>query len=247
MSKRRKPVFWLLTALTLALVGLFVRLAVWQYHRAQEREAQIREAAAARHEPATELRPTDAERLTRFSRVYVEGRYDSTHQVLLSERPQPEGDATGYEVVTPLVLKGGALLLVDRGWIPQDEKGRPQADLAAPAGLVHAAGYLADLPEPGLHLGAAGARNPAWPATLLYPRWSDLERLYGTALVHRLLLLEADAPGGYDRAWQLRPEHGPGENYSYMVQWLGFAIALIVIWIVLTARSRRTRTADDGR
>lgn len=246
MSKRRGRAFWLLTALAAGLVALFVRLAVWQYHRAQEREAQIRDAAAARHEPAAALSVAGAAGLPRFSRVYAEGRYDAAHQVLLSEMPQPDGDGTGYEVLTPLVLPGGTPLLVDRGWIPQGETGEPRADLAAPAGTVRATGYLADLPAPGLRLGSDRAGPAGWPARLLYPRWSDLQQLYGTVLVRRLLLLEPDAQGGYDRAWQLRPEHGPGENYSYMVQWLGFAVTLIVIWFVLAFRSGRTRTGDDG-
>lgn len=238
MSWRTRVPRWLYTILMLALVALFLRLALWQYHRAHERAAQIQAAASALRAPASPLDVAQADQLPRFSHVYVVGRYDAVHQVLLSERPQPDGDLTGFEVLTPIELHGGRLLLVDRGWIPENGVGRPQADLAAPAGPVRATGYLGDLPEPGLRLGPASESPQAWPAVLLFPRWSDLERRYGSGLVKRLLLLEAGAQGGYDRAWPLRPRHGPAENYSYMAQWLGFALATFVVWLLLIVRGR---------
>lgn len=247
MSKRAYFLPWFYAGLMLALVALFVRLAVWQYHRAHEREALIRAADVAVRSPATRLAPGATGALPRFAHVYAQGRYDSARQVLLAEMPQPDGEATGFQVLTPLRLAGGAVLLVDRGWIPADGKDRPRADLAAPPGTVRAAGYLANLPVPGLRLGSddVSARG-RWPEILLYPRWNDLAGLYGPGLVRRLILLAPDATGGYDRAWQLRPEHGPGENYSYMAQWLGMAGAVFVIWLVLTIRRRRAR-ADGGR
>lgn len=246
MNLRRRIAPWFYTILMMALVALFVRLAVWQYHRARERTALIGAARAALHSPARSLDPVLADGLPRFSHVYVVGHYDVAHQLLLAEQPQPDGDDTGYDVLTPIEFANGDRLLVNRGWIPQNGKGSAVADLAAPTGAVRASGYLVNLPEPGVRLGPASEHRKAWPAVLLYPRWSDVERLYGVRFVHRLLLLESDARGGYDRAWTLRPSRGPAENYSYMVQWLGLAAATIVIWGFLMLRARRRLAVDGG-
>lgn len=235
--------FWFLTALAALVIALFCRLALWQYHRAHERAALAAAVHAAMVSSATRLAPEAARDLPRFAHVYAEGRYDDARQVLLTEMPQPDGDATGVEVLTPLRLGPRALLLVNRGWVAADAQGRTPAALAAPAGRVRVAGYLAELPRPGLRLGGGARLSPGrWPQRLLYPRWRALDRLYGAGLVHRVLLLSAQAPGGYDRAWRFAPVHGPQENYGYMAQWLGLAATVFVVWLVLTLRSRRRRT-----
>lgn len=232
--------FWFLTALAAVVVAVFFRLALWQYHRAHEREALVAAARAALESPATRLAPARAAELPRFAHVYAEGAYDGGRQVLLTEMPQPGGAATGVEVLTPMRLGAGALLLVNRGWVPADAEGRTNRPLAAPRGRVQVSGYLGELPSPGLRLGSGTmAHAGAWPQRLLYPRWRDLDRLYGAGLLHRVLLLSPEAAGGYDRAWRLRPRHGPQENYGYMAQWLGLAATVIVVWLVLTLRAWR--------
>lgn len=241
MSARRRR-FWFLTVLAALVIALFCRLALWQYHRAHERAALAAAAHAAVASPATRLRPEQVPALPRFAHVYAEGRYEGARQVLLTEMPQPDGDGTGVEVLTPLRLAGGAVLLVNRGWVRADAEGRTRAALAPPGGRVRAAGFLGELPRPGLRLGGgAGVRPGRWPQRLLYPRWRDLERLYGPGLLHRVLLLAPHAPGGYDRAWRLAPPHGPQENYGYMAQWLALAATVLIVWLVLTLRARRRR------
>ena len=232
--------FWPLTLLMLAVVGLFCRLALWQYHRAQERTALLASLAAARHGPARPLPAGGVDKLPRFARVVADGRYDGRRQVLMIEMPQPDGDAIGAEVLTPLRMPGGRLLLVNRGWIAAGPDGQTSVALTPPAGTVRASGLLGSLPRPGVRLGSgSGAHRGQWPQRLLYPDWTGLDKLYGPGLVHRVLLLAPAAQGGYDRAWRLEPAHGPQENYSYMAQWIGLAVTLFIVWLALTVRAFR--------
>lgn len=232
--------FWILTLLMLAVVGLFSRLALWQYHRAQERTALLAALDAARHGPARPLPATGVDGLPRFAPVVAEGRYDGGRQVLMIEMPQPDGDAIGAEVLTPLHMPGGRLLLVNRGWVAAGPDGQTTAALVPPAGTVRVRGLLSSLPTPGVRLGGAGGANAGrWPQRLLYPDWTGLDRLYGTELIHRVLLLAPAGQGGYDRAWRLKPAHGPQENYSYMVQWIGLALTVFIVWLALTVRAFR--------
>lgn len=232
---------WLPTVAMLVLVAVFLRLAVWQYHRGQERAAQIAAADSALAAPAVRLAPAALASLPRYAHVYAVGRYDGAHQVLLKEMNEPGGERVGYEVLTPLALAGGATLMVNRGWVASGVGGRARAALAPPAGTIHAAGYLAPLPRPGLHLGGNPARAARWPVRLLFPGWTELERLYGHTLLHRMLLLAPDAGGGYGRNWDMKPEYGPQQNYGYMAQWIGFAVVVFGLWLWFTVRRLRSR------
>ncbi|MGA7964327.1 MAG: SURF1 family protein [Gammaproteobacteria bacterium] len=230
--------FWVLTLLMLAVVALFCRLALWQYHRGEERTAMLAALAAARHGPARSLPGTGVDALPRFASVFGEGRYEQGRQVLMIEMPQPDGDGIGAEVLTPLRTTHGALLLVNRGWVAANPEGVTSVRLAPPTGTVRVSGYLSSLPRPGVRLGGERSAGAAqWPQRLLYPSWADLDKLYGTELLHRVLLLSPGAEGGYDRAWRLAPAHGPQENYSYMVQWIGLAVTVFIVWLVLTLRA----------
>src|SRR5699024_6200163 len=107
----------------------------------------------ARRASPTALSLANVNNLPRYSHIIAQGHYEAHRQVLLMEMTRPRGTQTGYEVLTPLVLASGHILLVNRGWVPMDEHKNPQADLAAPDGKADVVGYLAPLPRPGLHLG----------------------------------------------------------------------------------------------
>lgn len=240
MSKWR---LWLPTIAMAAFVIACAWLAAWQYRRAHEREARIAAVATARQAPATRLDPKKLADLPPYAHVYAKGHYQVARQSLLTEVTKPRGVQVGAEVLTPLALPSGELLLVNRGWVAADANGHVHVDLAAPAGRVRAVGYLGPLPRPGLPLGDNPARVKSWPARLLFPDWSELDRLYGSRLLHRQLLLTPDAPGGYFRNWQMRPRHSPAQNYSYMGQWIAFAlIAFGIWWWLVFRRWWRSRT-----
>ncbi|MGH8226178.1 MAG: SURF1 family protein [Gammaproteobacteria bacterium] len=232
---------WLPTVAMVVLVIVFARLAVWQYHRAHQREAQIAAVDSALAAPATRLVPATLAALPRYAHVYADGRYDGAHQLLLKEMSEPGGTRVGYEVLTPFLFAGGGTLMVNRGWVAVDTGGNVHADLAAPAGLVRVAGHLAPLARPGLHLGGNPAHADAWPVRLLFPGWTELERLYGRQLMHRTLLLAPTAAGGYGRNWNMKPYYGPQQNYSYMAQWIGFAVVVFALWLWFTIRRLRRK------
>jgi surfeit locus 1 family protein len=238
---------WRWRIATAAMVGFVIAcafLARWQYHRAHERAARIAAVTAAEHSPPSRITPRNLAGLSRWSHVYAEGHYDDKQQAFLKEMSKPRGSEVGYEVLTPLRLSSGALLLVNRGWVPVNEAGRVQANLAAPAGRVHAIGFLAPLPRPGLHLGGNPKHVTQWPVRLLFPNWAELERLYGPKLLHRMLYLAPDMAGGYSRHWKMTPSHGPAQNYNYMTQWIVFALIALGLWLWFgfrRLRGRRTR------
>ena len=50
-----------------------------------------------------------------------------------------------------------------------------------------------------------------------------------------LLLLDPASPDGYVRDWQ-PPGLSPLRHWSYAIQWWGFAVTLVIIWAIMSAR-----------
>ena len=225
------------TVAALVLIALFVRLGLWQWHKATLAEREW--SAFARGADRVLLlgaRPlTEA---ARFQRVSVSGQLDAAHQFLLDNRSW-RGRA-GYEVLTPLARPGAAVLLVDRGWVPFSgvRSQLPQVGFEAPASVT-LSGRLADLPSPGLSSGRSPpAPSAPWPRVTSFPSLAELAASLGTPLAPRILLLDPDASFGYQRDWQ-PPGMAPLRHLSYAIQWWCFAVLALLVWAVLGRRRAR--------
>jgi surfeit locus 1 family protein len=225
---------WFMTLLTLAAVVLFVRLGFWQWHRAQQKTA-LQQQFAAGGQTVTDLPSGATDAAPRYAQVTVRGSYDAQHQFLLdniSHAGQP-----GYEVLTPLRLVGGQMLLVNRGWVPlngpRSHLPDVQFDASAPLAVT---GRLDNLPVVGISLGhVPPAAGSTWPKLTSFPTMSDLSAALGAPLQSRQLLLSAGEPFGFVREWQLSG-FGPGRHLSYAVQWWAFAALALGLYGYMNRR-----------
>ena len=224
-----------MTLLTLLGVALFILLGRWQWHRAGEAEALQRAFAAGGTRLALPAGSTAA--LPRYSDVQVRGSYDSEHQFLLDN--MSHAGEPGYEVLTPLRLTDGRILIVNRGWIPLTQSRRQLPDVSVqPTSGSQTSGRLDNLPRPGIALGhAPPAADAAWPKLTSFPTMSDLSAALGQPLESRVLLLDVRAPGGYVRDWQ-PPGMTPAQHLSYAFQWWLFAAVALVLYGALNRRRR---------
>lgn len=235
-GRRRFAPSWLMTLLTIALCLAFVRLGQWQWDRGVHRQAEW-DAFARGADAPVPLGGQSLRSVARFKRISVVGRWDAAHQFLLDNRSH--GGLPGYEVLTPLDLGDGRVLLVDRGWVAftGSRAHLPQITILGPR-PVSVAGRVDNLPVGGLALGhAAPAADAVWPKVTSFPTLAEL----GTALNHTvepwMLLLDPASPEGYVRDWQ-PPGLSPLRHWSYAIQWWGFAVTLVIIWGIMSARKQ---------
>lgn len=124
-----------------ALVAVFVRLGIWQLDRAAEVRA-VNEAIVARAalpvEPVESLAPLGTE--ATYRRAEVRGRYDTAREVILHSRSR--NSIAGHHVLTPLVLRDGRAVVVDRGWVPFAMRVPPVPQARPPAGEVVVRGIV---------------------------------------------------------------------------------------------------------
>ncbi len=231
---------WFMTVLTLAAVAGFLQLGRWQWHRAQAKR-ELAAAFAAGNVATQELGNRAAAALPRYSRVRVHGSYDAAHQFLL-ENLSHDG-LPGYQVLTPLQLDDGRVLLVNRGWLPltRSRQELPAIGIDA-AREVSAAGKLDALPVAGIALGRLPPSAAApWPKLASFPTMADLSAALGRPLEAQQLLLNPDEPQGYVRDWHIGGI-GPERHIGYAAQWWCFAALALVLYVRLNwQRSRAPR------
>ena len=221
--------------LTAAGVALFGTLGQWQVGRAAAQRTLERQFARATG-PAHAL-SSALERVPRYQRVEVGGRYDARHQILL-DNITLDG-RVGYYVLTPLRRGDGALLLVNRGWVPQGASRGELPDIAVDDGLRTVTGRVDELPRAGIHLAAPGAVD--WPRVMNFPDSSEVAAALGGRVYPQILLLDPAVPDGYRRAWR-PPGLGPLRHLAYAVQWFALALTAVILLVVMSLR-----TPDEPR
>lgn len=227
------------TLLTLVLLPVFIYLGFWQLHRADEKRALISQAAAGQSQ-ILNLNADNASQLPRYQHVRVQGVFDSSHQILLDNMPSVQGQP-GYRVWTPFKLNDMSIVLIDRGWVAHSmnnaisKQSYPSLQIDEQQRTL--TGIVDELPRPGIRAGNAGI-GAAWPQLLNYPRIDELRTVYGESLQPRVVLMDADNADGFERRWQSKPWLTPERHIAYAVQWFGFAVTLLVIFVVVNLKRK---------
>lgn len=241
-----RPGLWPTLAM-LVLCVLFLRLALWQWDRAEyKRELLAQYETQGRRAPVSLdalLTDPTLESFPPYLRVTASGSYDTGRQVLLQDMTRES--QVGFEVLTPFLMQGGVIALVDRGWVPMDEKdAAPDVSVdSRPRQLTASIGLL---PMPGIKLGQASAPGASWPKIMLYPTLDDLRPLYGAKLMTPVLHLEPGQPDGYRREQTLDVGLPPSRHLGYAFQWTALAIAVFGVWLVVNLRRGRSKTVESA-
>jgi surfeit locus 1 family protein len=214
----------------LAALGLAVLLALgtWQMQRLAWKEGLIalREARLAAAPIALATAVPDPAVLD-YRPARARGAFLHDRAQLMGVSTQ--GGVLGHRLLVPLRLESGAVLLVDRGWVPAGWQGGPAAASAPePEGTVEAQGVLRDRSH-----ARAGPFTPANdPARRLW-YWYDLGALRsatGLDLLPLVLDLQAaDAAGPPFAGGTLAPL--PNDHLGYALTWYGLALGLIGVWV----------------
>lgn len=233
MGLRRPP--WWAIALTAAGMILFVRLGFWQLHRAAFKEALLQHYAAAASEPVQDfsavanIAPGDG-----FPRVKVRGRYLADRLYLLDN---PNHDQRGgAEVFAPLAVAGESrLLLVDEGFLSADSNGRTLKPPPLPTGEVTLQGIYVPPPPIGFEMGGnALATQTHWPKNSIYLDLTQVASDLAHSLYPRVLALDPDPASIYVRVHKLDfSSMPPARHRAYAFQWFAFALAALVILLVV--------------
>ena len=154
---RRLWLRWALLIVFVAVLGaVFVNLGQWQLDRLDQREPRNSTTMANESRPVrpfTDVFTGEIRDADQWQRVEARGTFDAEHQFVL--RYRRNGEAEGYEVVTPLRTAAGTVL-VDRGFVALGRGTRiPEPAPAPPGRRGHGRRT-----RPAQRAGPAGRRHP---------------------------------------------------------------------------------------
>lgn len=244
MNYTFRPNVWM-TLATALMLGVCIKLGLWQYNKADMRRSLQAQLTMRLTEPAVALpakvmNQTNAELENwRYKQVKFTGIYNTKYQLLLDN--QVQNTVAGYHVLTPMQVEGSSTyVLVNRGWVarvaanvgempkpptistPQESQ-QIDGDIALPASKF----FTMDTPP-----ATDGAWQPVW-QNLDMARYAKSVPFAIQPFVVRLD--SKSSAGGFVRNWP-----PPGERVTmhlgYAYQWFGFALTLLVIYIVLNIK-----------
>jgi surfeit locus 1 family protein len=207
-------------------LAVLLSLGTWQVERLRWKEGLIAARQAAIHAPPVPVpRNLDAAQGLDFHPVRAQGQFlDRVFPVLATG---PGG--AGHHFIVPLRLADGAILLVDRGFVPD---GR---DAPTPEGEVAVTGLLR-LPPAG---------RPGWFVPDNRPArnewfYLDIPAMAAAAGLSPVLPFSVDAdatrnPGGYPIGGQ-SPVDLPNNHLQYAITWYALALGLVGVYILLVRR-----------
>ncbi len=232
MVKFRPSLF--MTIAMLLTATLCVKAGLWQYGKAQAKQAlQAQLELSLKQAPvALPQKIVDMDRW-RYRRVKFAGFYQPRYQILLDN--QVENTMVGYHVLTPMQVEGGAVVLVNRGWI-QGSTDRRVPVIDTPSGKQELEGDIVFPSAKFFTLEAPPTKNASW-----QPVWQNLDMmryLKTVPFVVQPFVVRLDAQseaGGFVRNWP-PPGNNIAMHLGYAYQWFGFALTLLVIYIVLNIK-----------
>jgi surfeit locus 1 family protein len=231
--RRFRPAFVPTVAAMLAF-ALFIAAGNWQRGRMDQKlalRAQLDAAAAQAAVPLPASADWDA---WRYRPVIAAGTFDAAHQILLDNRIV--AGRPGYEVVTPLVLADGRVVLVNRGWIAGGATRDTLPGAPPPAARVTVEGRVNVPTARYLELRGDAVQGALW-QNLDPGRFAQ-----ATGLSVLPIVIEQTRPlDGTDtlaRAWPA-PDVGADKHRIYMLQWYAFAALAAFLWLFFTFRRKR--------
>lgn len=249
MIRRLLTPRWL-GALLLAALFAFVayHLGWWQYSRYQakaDRNARISAHYDAPPRPLTDIltaRPLPI--ADEWTHVTATGRY--ADPTLVARGRTFEGDV-GYEVLTPFRTTDGAVVLVDRGWIPLGDKGAETLPPIAPAppGRVTMTGWL--------RVGEHARGKVAAQGQLASINLPEAAAVIGAPLLGGYVQSAGDpGAGATPRAVGVPtplglPDRGLGPHQAYAYQWwVSMPLGFILIFFGLRREEGVATDASDA-
>ncbi|QTL01767.1 SURF1 family protein [Aquabacter sp. L1I39] len=239
--------FLLASALSLVALAVLVGLGLWQLDRLAWKEALLEMVQARTSQPPELLQKGSWEELTpaadEYRPVQVSGSFDHSRETLLytvlSEGKGPLR-GPGFWVVTPLMLPDGSAILVNRGFVPQDNKDSATRKAGQVEGPVMVHGLL------------RFAEDPSWfvpdnqPARNAWFRRVPAEIAAARGLADAApFMIDADGspnPGGLPLGGQTRVEF-PNRHLEYALTWFGLAATLLGVYVAFLVTWLRRRSS----
>jgi surfeit locus 1 family protein len=218
--------FRLISALLLGLagVGFLCGLGIWQVQRMYEKRGQLDEMTAGISVPVVPVSAQLDPEKDRYRPVTAEGRFTGETLYVLSGKPMI---GAGVQVVSVLEMADGRRLLVDRGFLPDDDKHKQLTvrEVKITGNLMWPRDSNEYTPPPDPKTGLWFGRDAVAMAALL--------KTEPTFIVAR------EPTGDGIEAMPVDTSSIPNDHWGYAITWFLLAAVWAVMTVALVWRIRR--------
>ena len=233
------------TAVLLAVAAM-ITAGFWQLHRLSERRDRNAAVTSRSEQPIAEVQDLvnvgdgyDMGREIEFRRVRAEGVYQPDGQVLIRNRTHQ--GAAGYWVLTPLRLADGAVVAVNRGWVPHSAgTGATPMGFSPPDEPVAIIGLARATVTATRLLQADPAQGVL--TEMARPDLARLAQQIDGPLLPAYIQLQTQVPSPGDLPIPVPPpDLSEGSHLAYAVQWFIFATITLVGYPLVLRRNASRR------
>tara|TARA_B100000941_G_scaffold44371_1_gene27333 strand:- start:2156 stop:2857 length:702 start_codon:yes stop_codon:yes gene_type:complete len=203
---------------------LFFSLGLWQIERGQSKQYLLDE-----FENNTQNNPNVLnENSKKWDRVYVQGKWDSSKQVLI-DNVINRGIA-GFKVLTPLrILETDQLILIDRGWVKRNQSRENLPDVTIIESNERVSGIL-EYPELGLVL-SGELVSDTWPKVSQTKNLEIISKEFNEALYPLILVADPTSKNSLEYI-KINPTNmTPVKHYGYSAQWFLMFLVLCFMYV----------------
>ena len=243
MKKPRKRRSSVLDATVSALVGVVILsgLGIWQLDRKISKENLIATLNARLSRAPEDLPPRASwPRLRQdgeeFRRVAFPAEFLDGEEALVYTAGSPlrsDVKGPGYWVFAPARLAGGSIVLINRGFVPDDHKDPAMRAEGVPHGIVDVVGVMRWSEIRGSFTPADDPKKNVWylrdsNSIATFKKWATAAPFY----------VDQESPtpaGGWPKPGKLEVRL-PDDHLQYAITWFGLALALAGVYVVWLAR-----------
>ncbi|NIZ00279.1 SURF1 family protein [Thalassospira lucentensis] len=222
---------------------ILVGLGSWQVDRLFWKENLIAQRQAQSTLPPIAV-PTDRplDPAMAFRAAYAEGRFLHDQEKYLMARTR-RGNV-GFQLITPLEQDDGRIILVNRGWVPSDNRDpatRPETLIEEP---VRVTGVLRLPKEKHWAQPENDALNNQW----FYVDVRHMAEDSGADLASEYYLEvdEDEVSGGLPIGGQAKVEL-PNNHLQYAITWYSLALSLVVVFVIYHRRPQGDKDKNDAK
>ena len=205
-------------------VFLFFSLGLWQIERGQAKTNLLDDFEKKILEKPSYIN----QKSQKWDRVYVEGKWDSSKQILIDNVIR-RGIA-GYKVLTPLRMKEtDQLILVDRGWIKQNTFRDQLPDIKL-IQIDEVVSGILEIPELGLVL-SDDLVSKEWPKISQTKNLGVIKNEYYENIFPMILLADPTLKNSLEYIKITPTNMTPIKHYGYSAQWFLMFIVLCFMYV----------------
>lgn len=222
-----------LAVLMVFICCIFVRLGFWQLSRAEEKKQMLSSQHRLEAETPIDWSPTKANPI-QYQLTHVRGRFLNATLLLDNQHYHHE---FGYDVLSPLVLGDGQVVLIDRGWILGDVNREILPSVSIPTGVVDIVGSAYYPDERHWFFGGVVDRTYPHLVVIEFIDAHIISQFLHKSVYPFIIRMRPEASDGFVRDWPV-VAFSPDRHFAYAVQWFAMALLVAILFIISTVKKK---------